>query len=949
MLVEDYMLILYSRGDSATKIQKSELVEKVGACSREELEWLNKVRNSEEHFALYKTTGYSLGAYVTAYAHQFPSKKLPGWLTPNLRSAATVGALYGEFLRDAPLLNDEQKRVENLNTKYICVNAGPGTGKTTSIVARIRACCAAKERVLVMAYTNSACVTIADKLREYPEFYGHAIIAASNDLEGMKHLVYICTIDVLARFLVTTAGERRYTSDADYDQIVAAAREQVRQNPNIRNILYLNGTPRWRHIIVDEAQSVNDERGALVSHIHAKMSTAVLNDAGHVTMAILGDPKQKVARGAGGWFDNCLKRSECVESFKITHRPKTPEILALINYASSLQPQFHVQLESVHFAERTNDVRMRAFSVTETQLIAQEIQYLMQTGYTVGVISSDMYTMSHTSCAIDALSNALLELGVKFTKKTQHNYKPNGCFFVTYQSAAGMEFDYVYVYGLGSKSTELHLELQSCLGFVALTRSRVETICVFGDRVNLPGFNMSNFVCSSAVNSNIFDIPPNYRQLDIVRETAELIFVPQSTLFYRANGIKFETENMPTSLQLSAPMDPFVITCAVCDGLPLFALSQPNGQKSREHFEIAVPEYDHLYKVSTWYAKGCVTNGIFMPRGEKMGVLNYGELSARERYYAGLNKRAPESITSTFNYEEVFKKWILTLSCEILGEENCRIEKVIRPWPRELQGVTSCATALIQTTNGDEKCLFVITVTDNPYLAYFNTMTYSCLDSPIGVCVNPNTGSATVVHTLANKERFLYVTRKLVELTHYQRTLEFKAKLMRKSTLAEKGCFYVDTEYDSPRGGAVIYEVGVLNVTNPYNSISAYIIPLDKNAYTHIMETTGLTPEEFNKIAIKSQDLELLVNTACALDGHSNPTFKYYHVSDIDMKWYTRKVSHLSIMASISERLNGIYRSSNSSAKLDDVYETTISLTPSEKKHTAFFDACVLAMLDILI
>lgn len=206
------------------------------------------------------------------------------------------------------------------------VLAGPGTGKTHTLILRLERMLAERRRPLVLSFTRSV-------VRELHTRLGAAGTAA-------RYLRPV-TFDSLATRLLSSvpelAGWQRWESSG-YDGRIAAAVAAIEQEPAAREWL----TSRFDHVVVDEVQDLVGRRGRLVLAILEVMPGFTL----------LGDP----AQGIYGWQEDTedLTADDFLEAVRerhgerlhhyeltVNHRARRPEIRDLAECRPELMDVKH--------------------------------------------------------------------------------------------------------------------------------------------------------------------------------------------------------------------------------------------------------------------------------------------------------------------------------------------------------------------------------------------------------------------------------------------------------------------------------------------------------------------------------------------------------------------------------------------------------------------------------
>lgn len=129
------------------------------------------------------------------------------------------------------------------NTGIVIVNAGPGTGKTTASCRR--AFHFMNEGVIFISYTNAAVREDKNRMYEYP----------------INNKILFCTIDSLAGKILASNGRTHDDIEDDH--------EGHSYDHSIRNAISSNMMiSGYRHVIIDEAQDVDDLRFELIASLY---------------------------------------------------------------------------------------------------------------------------------------------------------------------------------------------------------------------------------------------------------------------------------------------------------------------------------------------------------------------------------------------------------------------------------------------------------------------------------------------------------------------------------------------------------------------------------------------------------------------------------------------------------------------------------------------------------
>jgi hypothetical protein len=217
------------------------------------------------------------------------------------------------------------------------VLAGPGTGKTHTLILRLERMVAEERQPLVLSFTRSV-------VRELHTRLGAAGLAA-------RYLRPV-TFDSMATRLLSSvpelAGWQGWES-VGYEGRIAAAEAAIEQEPAAREWL----ASRFDHVVVDEVQDLVGRRGRLVLKILEVMPGFTL----------LGDP----AQGIYGWQEDTeglsaddflaavhLQHAQCLGTYELTknHRAQTVEIRELADYRPGLMDLDHAGDERTALRQR---------------------------------------------------------------------------------------------------------------------------------------------------------------------------------------------------------------------------------------------------------------------------------------------------------------------------------------------------------------------------------------------------------------------------------------------------------------------------------------------------------------------------------------------------------------------------------------------------------------------
>lgn len=341
---------------------------------------------------------------------------------------------------------EEQRRVI-AHRGLLAVNAGPGTGKTT--VANEKAYQLRNEGVLIFSYTNAAIDENYQRLKIYP-------IDKELGRKNVQSPVNVTTVDSLATAIIGVAG--------DFDKTCRMALEQIRSGkvaPFLR---------KYRHIIVDEAQDIDETRGALIM----ELSRALNCDS----VTVFGDPRQRLNSNKGKWYIDLCKNAL---GLTFSHRFQTQGLLDLCNSLSITRPDIHHELAVNNAPEEKNDEPNRpikAMSIQElVDFITERVDSKVCSYSDFAVMGPSMDRENISSTYMKQLMAIFKEHGIRCYKTSDksRNYMPDAVLFSTIHSIKGKEFDYVIATGMSdynNRYKHIPREDMDSLIFVAHTRAK---------------------------------------------------------------------------------------------------------------------------------------------------------------------------------------------------------------------------------------------------------------------------------------------------------------------------------------------------------------------------------------------------------------------------------------------------------------------------------------------
>lgn len=894
------------------------------------------------------------------------------------------------------------------NTGLIIVNAGPGTGKTTSSCRR--AFHFMNEGVIFISFTNSAVKEDKNRMYEYPT----------------NNKILFCTIDSLAGRILSISGQLNGDSENSYDHNIRSA---------ISTNMVLSG---YKHIIVDEAQDVDDLRFELVASLY--------NSGNFNSLAIFGDPRQRINSMAGNWYKKMWSESESgfydlssnsrnsgVRTFRHpikriafleSRRFKSQGICDLVNKLSSRRPELHCDLtitssnlpeiQSLSLEREKNEEKEKKEKkpiliyngeVTETfNKITSFIKEMNMSGVPFNefmVIGPSVDASNQTAKIGKIIRSEFRKAGIPCKMNSEGSYQTNGVLFSTIHSVKGKEADYVIIFGMNAYPETFSMipyEQAESLIYVAHSRARKQIIYIdlhsnivlprgiLPEDVKLvnPGmilkenkikdnneerefqFNISelckDFNYNRLLETN--ECKVQLRNFDLFfedldkKEIKELIELPpmpersEPADFYGImTGVAigmFCENKLPNVMEklvdgnyktlnkdeyLKVKLKTFFVDGMLLDTEMLVVKKEVEAtiDEIKELFKKSIHELtiQDIYRITVIYIE--VTSGYtyfhnsvydsnLIPYWKKIAKIisyNFGELSSEVKVKYNEITGSIDFLTNEYIIELKTKKQVETqdaiqsqlYSCVMYGYDNmnCKIN-------------SKKANKLMNNRN------------------------------KVPILLNLNTRTCHIVTSNRNRDYWLYITNKYVEITVNQHCLnEMISNSNDYIKIDRQNVFFVDTEYNphcSSETGKIdcnaIFEISIFNCNDPFRSI----VQVVNN--THLNRDFALSWLEIDtKLYDNSPDINSVVRMYLkVVELYNIKPLLYYYNAKMDVSWDygISEVHDLSVyIAKLCSNRGVLIQSTK--PKLIDYYNSHVdfaSFRTHLKHHTALSDTIML-------
>lgn len=289
-------------------------------------------------------------------------------------------------------LNESQKAIVEAEDPAISVIAGPGSGKTRTIVHRIAYLIKVKrvapDRIVVLAYNRNAVRelrlrlqdligNLASRLRVYT-FHGLALALLGRTLEE-----------------TTTPSHKRQDAEKRFDNLLKDAcdllesREEDDDDIQLRRIRLLGNT---EHIFVDEYQDVTEQEYRLIRLISGLDDADDQSQSVQINLCVIGDDDQNIYgfRGADAKFIRQFRAEYKAKQFLLTENYRSTE--AIIEVGNRViqnnrrrckrLPEEQVCIDPTRLGQRGKPVQAKLFSTLTAQAIwvMQHVRHWLDSG-----------------------------------------------------------------------------------------------------------------------------------------------------------------------------------------------------------------------------------------------------------------------------------------------------------------------------------------------------------------------------------------------------------------------------------------------------------------------------------------------------------------------------------------------------------------------------------------
>jgi hypothetical protein len=987
------------------------LVELLGECTEEEREevaaWEAHAMDScdverwKQEDGVLVTVGIAARALALRTGHQclipvgmLTAVSRKGYESVGLRLLLAYYARRGLPCHPMPArLTEEQawyaqlgRAPANVGALRTVVNAGPGTGKTTTAVELVREAVRAGNRVLLLAYTNSAIATLRKRIGADPFLggkYKSEPFGSKNAGKTFTAPVLLSTVDQMA--LAIQVGRTRVRtyglSTRSFERTVEEALIIVQNDPSALAVFLENGqTPMFTHIVVDEGQMLSDARASLIRAISRGLTTYGVNGQRSCHVTVFCDPKQRISAGTGLWLEEMYSASTAHTSgtanppregtidgekwhlgaLSVSFRFETVEMQSFVMALSRKRPTLHVELHPGISQGSTGALAARARALSDLAAAAEEIRDAYAATRSVAILTPTMGRTNEVSRQVAALVLELRRLRVPMCLHGEDNYQAHGVMVVTFNSCAGMEFSHTFIMGASGypkNYPQVTHEVARSLVFIANSRAK-RSVCYLLSKPELC-VDVDKEMVTPMFDSNMpleaYALPQKYVPRLPDYWTAETLFRDGAgsggSLYMETNGIH------PRSYTLDrTPAD---------GSVPLFeaiaAFGPPRCLTHAEDIPRFVsrinPGVAHLRGIASVgrVSVGCDGNRVMSSEGLPYALEAPPEgASQREAFYWYSDRRPdPEGIDAVGRAARL-RDTVMTLLGRLSGDRDPRPRFCKQMMRRPMDGgdpYVVCPHMMFDASGpagsdgSTEAREGFICFTDNPYQAlYVGAALYMVNQArPVIVQVDPWQGLAVAYDGF--HAAMGYQLDALRRIHVYTQTTIFRDNYLGvpKERRPPENTYTIDTEYTSTKGSTELYEVGIVNMADPYRSLCA-AVRSDGIDIGRIGKMC-LTVDGYRKIAVALDDLLLRFLDLINRPGLPPPRVLYYSAG-ADVKWLDGSGAdtvNIADVAATKTPLRGTFETDSRVSNLDALYGMYIGPIDPSGRHQALPDAISLA------
>lgn len=868
----DLMFILNTRGINASAgLSLEQVTSLVGErVTEEEVEKLHQFNNIPVEFKKkveadgwlkknYDTVKKCVEIYMKSVAKQRIEYSTP----PNAKPVDRIYKILYYFdmmgfkipMVELPLTEEQRKVVEH-NSGVLVVNSGPGTGKTTTGVHKTNKLMA--EGVVAVSYTNTTVKNFEERL-----------IAVVDDITEIdwkaRKKIWLTTIDSLCHSVLPEG--MKSSKDKDFDKVISFASRDIQCGKYDDVFLGSDGSLKYSHLIVDEAQDIDDARFKVLILIYEKYKMK--------SFTIIGDPRQRLSTEVGGMFqemygkarrrermnlEDVFSNSEsasATSSIDSSHeilgkgtleypilvnysqcfRFKNPLHLKVCNILSGMRPGIHAELVNAIPSELQIPLEdaPKITKMTDPMQVVEAIFKLKKQGVPLSeicVVSPAVQKVGRATNQFNDIKNAL-PAGLDGDRiETSNEIGSNTVYMSSIQGVKGLEFDHVFFVGAENYPvpySEVYTDKNDgmSMNFVVNTRARVSLSYVTGKSLIAPQGVPEDLMVGGA--------PLEYRHVKDIQKRAirtEEISWEDLEKFRAHNLFKLFTEVLPNS----------------------FETSENNTDKQYEILSMLLAKLNGGNMISHLNSESDVRSYTPQEFRELVAsgtaydmILPKDKASPKERYCYSIENKADfillqNPIDETdLEAHQAYKRLMTGRRSNLTELSSISnivmvLYDLISKFVNEDDDIPHhfAIRTLIKATAIETKKLILV-FTDNLYLGSY---VKKARPQKTILCVSLNRGIITKVNDAPFQLfRYEYMIKALYSLTAHKQLMQRRGKFSIADVNRNKPWVFVDTEFSPLPGGhdksRTIYDIALINAFDIYASTCSLVDPGQSNFRPH--------------------------------------------------------------------------------------------------------------------
>lgn len=865
--------------------------------------------------------------------------------------------------------NDEQQLAIDISEGITIINAGPGTGKTTT--ACKRAFEKREEGVIFVSYTNAAIDENKKRMYDYP---GTSSLQSSN----FDKKYFFGTIDKISGMI---NGEISET----YDHSVVEAEQKIKKRQFTFN---------QKHIIVDEAQDIDDVR--------ARFIMTMILYGGFKSLTIFGDPRQKINETAGMWYRKMWIESGKKQVYKqlkltrigftLSYRFKSKNILSLVNSLSVRRPELHCELKMQNndIEEKNNfkcehviaeelPITLYNFTEENESVTLSEICDFIKYKHNIErepysefiVIGPSLENENKTSLFSRRISTFFRNEDIPCKIFSEGSYESDGILFSTIQSSKGKEANYIFMFGMNNYPNSFSMipyDESESLIFVSHSRAKKQMFYINNiSQMTLPRgisdnhiFNKNSQKICSSMTEKLEPYSPT--KIKSVTEILKCFnfqkLMTTNDLHLYSNHVKSSFPELKIPDDMQSDFFGTMIGIGVqihCTGtLPIeytkfiknnyrpiersiYNIVKETNNESDTYLEDLV--YNEEMKVFIREIKRDESEErsylleklkYFNDDIETMSNEDYYILTSISYYLKGeLN----ESYNGYYDFDlnSYFKCVARQIKAKYGNIEGCEVPVTKNNIGGHIDILTE--TAVIELKTKQE-------ISESDSLQTFLYKSLGEYKNKQGVLINLRLNKSFIVTSNRIVEYWLYFINGYNSIREQINFTRYKTRKDKVTLEFENNSFCVDTEFNTIDSS--IFEIGIFNINDPYKSI-IQTLNVPGSDLTFAKEWLNMSSEMF-LTSPTICDVEKMFERLTFLFDET-PTL-YYYVCKVDHSWCdyanTYNVGNLTKQISVN---NGTFTGNIGFPKLSDFYNSHVEFIRHQKHlkhHTALSDSLML-------